>query len=218
MVFAGILLASSLMPRLPIDRSILEGQPCQVPCWQNITPGKTSSKEAIEVLNNSLFINKESIQKNGDDEYGGVIWDWIAPTKRITSRLYWRNNIVEEITISLTFDLTLENFLNKFGNPEGIIIGEGGHVEYWYWIIDLYYPKLGMIATAYTKDYSDIIEQSTSVDVFTLSNAMTIEEMIAMRFGPNEGSVQRQIKLLRPWNGYGDIFQKYYDSRAEISP
>lgn len=53
----------------------LKGVPCKPPCWEGITPGKTTLDEALKLLKQNLTITNTWTIANNDGS-GGVGWNW----------------------------------------------------------------------------------------------------------------------------------------------
>lgn len=201
--------------KAPVDRSLLTDVPCAAPCWQGITPGVTSRSQAMAVLQESPYILQDTLREAGTEERGGVTWEWRTPGRRLQPSISWRNGIVQEITLGLTYDLTVEEILNKYGPPEALSAGLGGIPEHWYWIIDLYYPQRGLQFKAYTREYSALFEPSTEVGGVLLFVPMSLEERVTAVF--NDPAIASQvIDTIRPWQGYGDLFEIYYESPLDL--
>jgi hypothetical protein len=178
-------------------------QTCNLPCWNEITPGFTAGKEVINILEETAYIKKGSMQQAGSDNNGGCIWNWTVSGKRQLPKIGWENGIVNEITLGLPFNLSVDEVLDEFGNPEAVSIWRGGIPEHWYWIIDMLYPQAGIQVKAYTKDFSSIIESSSEVGVVILFSPTTIENRINKIYpDPN---VRSTIRLYSTWKGYGDL-------------
>lgn len=190
-----------------VDKSILTGLPCVPPCWQGITPGVTTSDEALAIISNSPYIEMESIERHGTTTTGGVTWHLRAPGRRIQPGLSWDSGIVDMIRMGLNFDLTVQEVLNKFGNPVVVSVEEGGQPEHWYWIIDLHYPNQGITFRAFTSEFINQVKPTTEVGVVLLFPIMDTEEMIK----------EIEQTLISPlpsnyfsnWNGYGDVAKLY---------
>lgn len=180
---------------------------CSLPCWNNITPGLTKSKVAIDILQEIAYIDKDSIQQSGIDVLGGCIWNWTVPGRRITSGLSWQDGVVREIKLDLAFGLSVDEILEMFGDPEAFSITEGGIPENWYWIINMYYPQSGIQVTVYTSEFSDSIEPSSDVGAILLFAPTSIEKRISELFPKiNYSDIDW---LYTSWKGYGDIEELY---------
>lgn len=201
--------------KAPVDRSLLTDTPCAAPCWQGITPGVTSRSQAMAVLQESPYIRQDTLREAGTEEWGGVTWEWRAQGRRLQPSISWQNDVVQEITLGLTYDLTVGEIVNKYGPPEALSAGLGGVPEHWYWIADLYYPQRGLQFKAYTREYSTLFEPTTEVGGALLFVPMSLEERVTVVFN-DPAIVSRVISTIRPWQGYGNLFEIYYESPQDL--
>lgn len=183
------------LTRAAIKEDIFSGnENCSLPCWNNITPAKTTRDEAVNILEKVSYINKGSIQKAGTDDLGGCIWDWKVPGGRLFPKLSWKNGITNELSLGVPFDLSVQEVISEFGPLEAVGFGEGGIPENWYWIIDMFYPQSGIQVKVYTRDFSSLIEPSTEVGAIYLFLPTSIENRISELY-PNFSS-ESYYKLL----------------------
>lgn len=201
--------------KAPVDRSLLTDSPCAAPCWHGITPGITSRSQAIAVLRDSPYIRQDSLRERGSEELGGVTWEWSGQGRWLQPSISWRNGVVQEITLGLTYNLTVEEIVNKFGPPEALDVAPGGTPEHWYWIVDLYYPQRGFQFKAYTRKYSTLFEPSTEIGGALFFVPVSLEERIADIFD-DPAIASRALSMIRPWQGYGDLFEIYYESPQDL--
>ena len=206
-----------------VDDSLLSDIPCAAPCWQGIVPGKTSRSQVMQILRANPYIRDDSLEEAGTTEVGGVTWWWSIPGRRLQPSILWQDNTVQEITLGLTYDLTVDQVVNKFGPPESLNVGIGGVPEHQYWIIDLYYPGEGIQFKAYTSESSSLLEPSTEVGVVIYFVPSSLEERVAdiYSYGESDTSGQHVIvshimNLMRPWREYGDLFEIYYESPQDL--
>lgn len=194
-----------------IDKSIITGVPCAPPCWQGIVPGVTSSHQALEILKKSPYIENGTIKQAGSIFSGGCTWFYRSPSGRIQPGLNWQNGIVDTIQMGLTFELTVQEAIEKFGYPEAVSVVEGGEPEHWYWIVILYYPSRGVELKAYTTEFSKFIKPTTEVGSVLLFSPVTLEKRINEI---NEGqSSLFQMNNYLDWKGYGDVAELYGGGR-----
>ena len=206
-----------------VDDSLLSDVPCAAPCWQGIVPGVTLRSQAMQILGDSPYVKDDSLKEAGTAEVGGVVWQWRVPGRRLQPSISWQNDIVQEVTLGLTYDLTVDQIVSKFGPPEALNVSVGGVPEHQYWILDLYYPDQGMQFKAYTSETSNRLESTTEVGVAIYYVPSSLEERVTHIYSYGESdasgsaSVSHVMNLMRPWKGYGDIFEVYYESPQELN-
>lgn len=204
-----------------VDDSLLSDMPCAAPCWQGITPGETSRSQAMQILMDSPYIYTESVEEAGNSEVGGVTWWWSVPGRRLQPSIRWQNDIVQQITLGLTYDLTVDQVVSKFGPPDALHVGTGGVPEHSYWVVDVYYTARGIQVKAYTPEFSDALETSTEVGVVIFFAPCSLEERVVDIYcAGNEHSTQCDVSdivnSMYPWRGYGDLFEIYYESSSDL--
>jgi hypothetical protein len=101
----------------------LKNPTCNPPCWEGITPGKTKSEEAyniltkipyvkVEVYNFEAFNGKQTEWDIGNGSGGGV------------AKIDIKTDIVSEISIWIKKDtVQLGELINIYGMPSHIIVG-----------------------------------------------------------------------------------------------
>ena len=228
MLFLGIGVAVSLLlwqlRLLHMSKTLvtdfLTDTPCAAPCWQGITPGETSRTQTLQLLRESSYILENSLREAGNSDSGGVIWQWRVAGRRIEPRISWQNDVVRDVVLGLTHDLTVAQVIDKFGPPKALEVVHGGTPEHWYWIITLYYPQNGVEFQAYTAEYSNFLSPTTKVEVVQFFTPASLEKRIVSKYDQSpptsQAIVSHILNLIRPWKGYGDLFELYYESPQEL--
>ena len=189
-----------------IDRSVLTDTPCALPCWQYIIPGVTSNTKAMELLTKNIYVEKGSIKSVGTNENGGCSWSWRVSNRRMQPTMSWENGIVNRIRMGLAFDLTIQDVIDKWGYPELVEAIEGGTPEYWYWVVNLYYPTKGFQFIAYTPNFTTDITNRTEVGSVILFIPLTIQEWVKQKEKELGIGYLNHYSI---WNGYGNIIDLY---------
>jgi len=194
------------------DRSLLTGSPCDLPCWQGIVPGVTSSVEAIEILQGLPYVKKGSVKQSGTAEVGGCTWQWRTSGKRILPGMTWQNGTVDTITLGLNYELSVIEIMDRLGVPEAISTITGGTPERWYWIVTFYYPNQGIELKAFTSEFENQLEPSTEVGIVSLFIPRSMEERV--------DDIEKEIaaplpeNFLMQWKGYGNIGELYVETQG----
>jgi hypothetical protein len=137
--------------------SWLQTPTCEVPCWENVTPGETSRDQAKSIL---LSNPKIKIVDEGDViPYGLMLFVDIQGDKYNpnVSIGFDKNNIVQSIKLS-TFgeNLHLNDIVTLYGSPKyAVVYGqETVGVD-----VDLVYPEKGLVINLYAQD-AEIINEN----------------------------------------------------------
>jgi len=142
----------------------LETPTCEVPCWENITPGETSLDQAKSLL---LSNPKIKIVDEGDViPYGLMLivdiqGDYYNPN---VSMGFDKNNIAQSIRFSTSGqNLYLNDIVSFYGFPKYVVI-------YWQetvgFDVDLAYPEMGLVINLYLQGAKTINEDDIR---FTIS-------------------------------------------------
>lgn len=128
---------------------------CELPCWWGITPGHTKSNMFLEFLRSFSTI---TIKKSATSPW--IVYRVYSPVEKVYSEygqirilLAVQNDIVKEIEIEEFNEENyhLENFLQKNGKPEAVLVSSyssdyGAGKDIVPLTVALYYPKKGILA------------------------------------------------------------------------
>ncbi len=147
----------------------LEAPTCQIPCWEQITPGETTLDQAKSLLQSNPKIK---IVDEGDViPYGLMLFvdiqgDYYNPN---VSMGFDKNKIVQSIELSTHGEnLYLNDIVSFYGDPKYTLI---------YWRetvgvdVDLLYPETGLVINLYSQDAEIINENDIR---FTISPAQEV--------------------------------------------
>ncbi|MBZ0294292.1 MAG: hypothetical protein K8L99_17140 [Anaerolineae bacterium] len=91
-----------------IEWDALVGETCELPCWQGITPGQTTTFEALNILQAHPWIANVSTapglreNPNREDSEGSITWDWSGQQPRsmlVGGTINVRRNLVQSIQL-----------------------------------------------------------------------------------------------------------------------
>ncbi len=179
-------------------KGILDGRPCAPPCWQGITPGMSMDSDAL-VRRLRRMPGVKTVWENGPC----VMWFWYG-REGYNSICMNRNGVVESILLSVDFDLTVGEIIDKYGTPGAVNAVYGGIPEDPYVALNLLYPTYGMWVRAMVlPDYKPVLEPTTKVyEVLYVIPSDSLEEWL----GPKMSELH-----LQPWPGYGPLDEEIYD-------
>ncbi len=111
----------------------LKGLPCRAPCWEGITPGKTTASEALDILKQSPIIAPAyiGISESPRDKYGYVSWDWLNIVNgsksggRAEYRVQPPDQIIYVIRPAYQASYKLSDVITAYGEPSHIRVMTG---------------------------------------------------------------------------------------------
>jgi hypothetical protein len=190
---------------MSLREAFLKGEPCAPPCWEGITPKKTTLLEALEIMNQHPFITKIEPSDNdrlyfaltfGNREFGGFLAYHQEPPYTI-----------QEIKLNLP-SLKLGEVILTYGEPSYILLNTGSGLMpedptiaprlYWFGVV---YPENGFVMSIrdfLPPDYSITDRQELNdVTFFGTPFELPLDDRMKHIFGTNTGSYE-----LIPWQDY----------------
>lgn len=189
---------------------------CTWPCWQGITPGLTTSTEAIQKLNASPLVIPLSHQVDRlNMEWDSKSWYWkLDKEQSISVRVSWKDSVVDSVyleTYPNLHEMPLEKVINRFGPPEKFVfkVCPGDFYVRIPLCATLYYPKRGFeidLSWLETNLENAQITPSDPIHNVLLFKPSTIEERLAAQI-QIIGDIQEAD--LQDWKGYGNFIELY---------
>jgi hypothetical protein len=184
--------------------------PCRLPCWENITPGKTTAHEAKALLENNPLVT--NVEMGAHQDQGEVNWDWANGTPG--GQLKFHNNTPGKIIYSIEPSYVnypayykLGTIIKAFGEPDyvealaGISLLDKKRSYNLYY----FYSKIGVSISAGDGGTKPVLSGDLFVNAFGFNDT-----------DPN-GVFMQNIKnnpgMILPWEGY-----KNYDFYCRLSP
>jgi peptidylprolyl isomerase len=140
LVLAGNTLAQGAPPlksdKYLDDTSVVSGEPCGPPCWNNITPGKTNFTDAVTIVQGDKRFSNVQAQ--------GKQLSWATAGGEACCQINADDKgIVSVIQLRTTPKITVKQLLDKYGNPQYTTSVDYSAQEV---AIALIYPKNGLVA------------------------------------------------------------------------
>lgn len=200
---------------LTSQTSFLADLVCSPPCWFNITPGVTTQDEALEILRNLPFIDKDSVSTKG------FYWNSFDDTIFFRStQQNWDGEayVMDQKIVLIGFygklNVPFEEAVEMLGEPK-YVINNRGRVSY---SVRSLAPDKGI---AYTFNTADLprnerneLRPDTPIRLIEFFDPMKYDELLdAGMFSMLTLNREDTLKYMRPWTGYGSIRQKYPPAR-----
>lgn len=210
-IFIGMNLAT---PR-SLSASELENffgiESCSWPCWQGITPGVTTSSDALQLLQVSPVVSKSTVQSYEQRPGKGYArWKWkIGKNQQVLdASMQWQDGIVLNISLYAR-TVSIGEIIDRFGPPEKVAVIDCASppkqpLER---CAGFYYIKRGcqiILKWKMPENADDIqFSPSDSINSVYLSEPSALEDRLSYLYsGPD-------INDLRDWKGYGNLLELY---------
>jgi hypothetical protein len=142
-----VLLAVSCTPRPAWVTNVVNTPVCVAPCWNNITPGKTSRDEVSQILKQDS--NAFDVSASLGEPWGDVL-SWCVgespcgPGDLSVLSAFDSRGIVQELYLRPGSPLYLKDFMPLYGPPEKVAFSDTlsapGNI-----VVGLLYPKSGLV-------------------------------------------------------------------------
>jgi hypothetical protein len=190
-----------------IDSFLFTDTSCHFPCWQNITPGKTTSEEIIKLLSDSPLVIDPP--KNEPEYYPGSYTYTYWRIKNDRSQGNGSIGFFERKVDYITFEeqnLTLGDMVAFYGKPEYVTaISDTQRLR-----INLIYPKEGVIVSYLNRHLwfgqnSETIKVTPDmpVDFIMYFDPDSVDRILGNLYSSfSQEGIQ---KILQPWVNFGTI-------------
>jgi hypothetical protein len=183
-----ISLFENTTPKLQIgDGGLISGKPCSAPCFLNIIPGMTLEKESLNILGtlgNIDNCDRWDAVKNGIEKGIGCDNVWI----------YFNDeDIVSELSIKSSQRITVQQILDRYGDPDAVYVSAEG--------ISLKGPeKMDLIYSRYNLVVGLAPQNNKYYDVSPTTTTQRVLYSDRKEFSRFIGSFNQF------WHGYGKYF------------
>lgn len=155
------------------ETGLVDGEPCDAPCWRGITPGETSWAAAEEILRADTTIADLNFQEDGDAK--GATFSQVdgdACCQIITQT----GEFVEFMQLQFAPGVILGDVIEKYGEPNLI---DGDQYSSDQYMVILFYEDVPMLIYVYLPDAETALsEESDVIGVIYLTTDL-IEQFVA---------------------------------------
>ena len=198
-----------------LDSSLLTNKACNAPCWQNLTPGK-STKADVEIFLDQLNMQDwhkgiERLEPSGCTNIRFIENDSLFGRHGLFD-LHIEDGYLTYIGSDPTMTYHLGQITDQFGNPQYIapILAIGPEANIYQ--LTIFYPEIGLSFEVETSNFDQgsinremqvkFIEYSRPGDLVSFTNSKNSCEIGPQAKNFSEDYIARYI---RPWNGYGMV-------------
>ena len=158
--------------------------------------------EVIELLETVPSVGSIWESQDGLIEWVWKQWPWEGTGY---NSIYLMEGRVQNINLSIAFELTVEEVLDKYGFPEATFAAQAGIPEDPYVGSILFYPRRGIeFGARVLPDYAPILEPTSRV--FEATYMIPAESLESWQESWDPGA-------LKPWPGYGEL-ESVFDAHS----
>lgn len=183
--------------------------PCQLPCFEGITPGVTPGEQISNILSRDSAVNPKSVKTFSSGSLSSISWVWAEgggggevyyPVGSIKAPVY-------SIRVSYPSDYQLKEIINKFGEPDYVFarryLGDGAGYVYG---VEFIYTLKGFLIESSDKPSQkpDLRPEMAVSDLYVFPAGSKLEYL-----------GDSYVKGAQPWQGFKDF--DYY-CREEALP
>lgn len=192
-------------PPLSPAYGFLQDDPCTLPCWENIMPGRSSELDALKTLIKGKLISGNSVSYAKDD------WLHFFTQTDDEVSIFFLDGQVQRITFNPNEAFPLSIMIEKLGEPEKIHTDTIGEHDVLCDVSYLYYPRYGLrIEAAACEDFNRAsrlkngnVMPNTPVTLLSFVDVTTNSEGMLESFYSSEAQKQEITSSMVNWNGYG---------------
>ncbi|MBX3064994.1 MAG: hypothetical protein KF726_18580 [Anaerolineae bacterium] len=165
-LIVGLLLASCSPPPPLIsqnylkDTSLISGQPCDAPCYQNITVGKDTFVDAVNKIKANTMFKDVQTKDATSDQPAVAVWSTVDSGEQCCQMIARTDGVVESITLRLAPQSTVGQVIDKFGEPPYTFSASYTDTES---VIQLLYPTHGLLILVVPGDANSSLEAGDPV-------------------------------------------------------
>ncbi len=204
----------------PQASSILEKSNCELPCWNNIVAGQTTETDLLQILNSLSIVDPGSIQNANqpwsvfDNKVYFAIYQDAATNQqsKIRGYSYSIDGIVSQLILCGEIHTSMGDIVDVIGDPENIL--SGGNIEDPGRLVILMNSQKGISywytaqKTRNSQRYE--ITPDVQVDCVDVFDPVLYEKLLdAKLLSGGHLNAEETLKVMYPWNGYGDLEEKY---------
>lgn len=191
---------------------------CELPCWENITPGETHIQEVRPLLSQIAGVINIIGPRNVSQRSAYMAMEWYMAANKAEHPNYWctayakdANSVISMLDLGIDADVytdfSLKEAIEGFGEPDYLQVYycDGTFCKF-----RLVYPENGLVLEVLLRDlgdYARLTEESSISAIILLPVGLQSYSDHLLWPSPNT-----QAPLV-PWQGYGE-----YEESGEFTP
>ena len=149
------------------DGGVLSEDPCGPPCFWGIVPGETREAEVIAILQERGVYD---VCEAWDIEARGGRRGFRCGGRRLGIAFEQGGDVVDSVSLTPSLPITVEELVEKYGEPEGVRVGAQGVHLVEYQLDMAYLSMLSVVRLAFQDSYPYSVRPSTTVDLIAVNS------------------------------------------------
>lgn len=191
--------SASAGPRLTWITRWLESPVCQPPCWELLTPGETTTTQAMDILRQIPEVTDLSGPYESYGNQTEINWHFgSAPGGGMA--LFNSQGLLTQTLLSLpNGQVTVGEVVSVYGSPSHIVLKSTSE-RVQYYEADVIYLPAGQLLSIYKRGSGGVVRVSPDDAVLELVFFQPGDDGYANTVGAYRADT---LARLLPWNGYG---------------
>jgi hypothetical protein len=182
------------------DDSLITNEPCAAPCWRGITPGETTWRTALTLIEDDLTLENMQIQEDENSDAALVEFQPVGGTP-CCQVLTEDGQLVSYIFLRTAPTTTLAELIAAQGEPTYVV---GSPFSDDQAIFNLIYPNVPMVIYAFVPGTGGSVTGSSEI-------------IGVLYMKPSDMELLLQTSSLRAWQGF-QSFQAYEQQEFVVTP
>jgi len=183
------------------DISLISGEPCPAPCWRGITPGTTSWREALAIIEDDPTLDAPNVQT--DEDSTAVVAEFQQTGGTACCQMFSETGeTVDLLFLRTAPNMMLRDVLEAQGAPAFAIGSPFSDTQA---IINVLYPDIPVVVYVFVAG-----EQAA------LSATSEIIGLLYLK--PSDMALLLQTSNLHTWEGYASYATYRPDGELEVTP
>lgn len=183
------------------DTSLISGEPCAAPCWRGITPGTTTWRDALAIIEDDPALDAPNVQT--DEDSTAVVAEFQQTGGTACCQMFSETGeVVDLLFLRTAPSMTLGDVIETHGEPAFAIGSPFSETQA---IINVLYPDLPVVVYAFVAG-----EQAA------LSATSEIIGLLYLK--PSDMELLLQTSDLHTWEGYATYATYRPDGELEVTP
>jgi hypothetical protein len=184
--------------------SVLRVETCVRPCWNNITPGRSSKQEVLAMMPTIPEVDSDSIKHYESNSEDYIQWNFKPRTGDHYGVINFTNNIVSSIEIYPNKNsLQVQDAIQRLGLPEKVLALYQLTEVTWLKTY-LISPTNGYVLGMVNPKNQDMIQPDDTVTGVFYLDPESFDSALITNFHIGI-HCQEMLKGMKPWSGYGKV-------------